>query len=168
MPSRYYIAMLTVDNPKKFDWSGMSLHDCAEGNALDSYFTLKLYNVCEKKLKKLNMMHLYKNLMSPATEVFSGMEYKGLDISQDTLNVVGKELYLKNVEDADSLHYHDQVKKEDNLSSTNDLIKILYTREDGFGLYPPDRTAKGSPSVAAPTLKIILEHLEDELKKRNV
>ena len=160
--------MLTVENPKKFDWSGMSLHDCAEGNALDSYFTLKLYDVCEKELKKLNMLHLYENLMAPATEIFSGMEFNGLDISQDKLTKVGKELYLKNVDDADELHSHDQVKKEDNLSSTNDLIEILYTREEGFELYPPDRTAKGAPSVSAPTLKVILEHLEDELKKRNV
>ena len=75
--------MLTVDNPKKFDWSGMSLHDCAEGNALDSYFTLKLFDVCEKELKKLNMLHLYDSLMAPATEVFSGMEFNGLNISQE-------------------------------------------------------------------------------------
>jgi len=77
-------------------------------------------------------------------------------------------LFLQNVDEADDLHYHNQVEKADNLSSTNDLIKILYTREGGFGLYPPDRTAKGAPSVSAPTLKIVLEHLEDELKKRNV
>ena len=160
--------MLTVDNPKKFDWAGMSLHDCAEGNALDSYFTLKLFDVCEKKLKKLNMLHLYNSLMSPATEVFSVMEFNGLDISQTKLNTVGKDLYLQNVDEADDLHSHDQVEKDDNLSSTNDLVKILYTREGGFGLYPPDRTAKGAPSVSAPTLKVILEHLEDELNKRNV
>ena len=160
--------MLTIDNPKKFDWAGMSLHDCAEGNALDSYFTLKLFDICEKELKKLNMLHLYKNLMSPATEVFSGMEFNGLDISQDKLSEVGKELYLKNVDEADGLHSHEQVDKDDNLSSTNDLVEILYTREEGFNLYPPDRTAKGSPSVAAPTLKILMEHLEDELKNRNV
>jgi len=146
----------------------MSLHDCAEGNALDSYFTLKLFDVCEKELKKLNMIHLYDSLMSPATEVFSGMEFNGLDISQSKLSSVGKELYLKNVDEADELHSHEQVDREDNLSSTNDLVEILYTREEGFNLYPPDRTAKGAPSVAAPTLKVIMEHLEDELKKRNV
>jgi len=160
--------MLTIDNPKKFDWAGMSLHDCAEGNALDSYFTLKLFNICEKKLKKLNMLHLYDSLMSPATEVFSVMEFNGLNISQSKLNTVGKELYLQNVDEADDLHSHGQVEKDDNLSSTNDLVKILYTREKGFELYPPDRTDKGAPSVSAPTLKVILEHLEDELKKRNV
>jgi hypothetical protein len=39
------------------------------------------------------------------------------------------------------------------LSSNNDLIEILYTREEGMGLYPPDRTGKENLSVAAATLK---------------
>ena len=52
------------------------------------------------------------------------------------------------------------------MSSNNDLIEILYTREDGMGLYPPDRTGKEKPSVAAATLKLLVEHIEEELAKR--
>ena len=55
---------------------------------------------------------------------------------------------------------------DDNLSSNNDLIEILYTREDAFEMYPPDRTGKGSPSVSAPTLKLLLTFIEEELASR--
>ena len=43
---------------------------------------------------------------------------------------------------------------------------ILYTREGGMELYPPDRTPKGAPSVSAPTLKLLLEHIDEELERR--
>jgi len=33
-------------------------------------------------------------------------------------------------------------------------------------LYPPDRTPKGAPSVSAPTLKLLLEHIDEELERR--
>ena len=58
------------------------------------------------------------------------------------------------------------MKKNDNLASNKDLIDILYTRETGMGLYPPDKTAKGNPSVSAPTLKLLLEQIEEELQSR--
>ena len=41
--------MLTVTNSASFDWAGQSLHDCAKGNAMDSYFTLKLLKVYKEK-----------------------------------------------------------------------------------------------------------------------
>ena len=49
--------MLTITNPKNFDWASMSLADCCEGNAADSYFTLKLFDLVvnsETKLKELD------------------------------------------------------------------------------------------------------------------
>ena len=64
------------------------------------------------------------------------------------------------------MYGYSQVITDDNLSSNNDLIEILYTREGAFEMYPPDRTAKGTPSVSAPTLKLLLDHIEEELKKR--
>ena len=70
------------------------------------------------------------------------------------------------MEEEDFLYSCKGVTKTDNLSSNNDLIDILYTREEGMGLYPPDKTAKGKPSVSAPTLKLLLDHIEEELKTR--
>ena len=158
--------MLTVTNPKTFDWANMSLVDCCEGNAADSYFTLKLFNLIEEKVNDLGMGNIISNLIMPSLSTFSDMEYLGMDVSEEKLKEVGRQLSCANIDEEDELYGHPQVKLTDNLSSNNDLIKILYTREDGFELYPPDRTGKGSPSVAAPTLKLLLEHIEKELERR--
>ena len=70
------------------------------------------------------------------------------------------------MEEEDLLYECKGITKEDNLSSNVTLIEILYTREGGMELYPPDKTGKGKPSVSAPTLKLLLEHIEEELESR--
>ena len=160
--------MLTINNPKTFDWSQMSLDDCCEGNAMDAYFTLKLFAVCEEKLGKTGMLPLFEKLLSPALSAFTTIEHGGLHVSRDKMKVLAKQLQHFNINKEDSLYDCKGVTKTDNFSSNLDLIGVLYTREGGLGLYPPDKTSKGSPSVSAPTLKILLEQIEKELTKRNV
>jgi len=158
--------MLTIDNPKNFDWAGMSLSDCCRGNAMDSYFTLKLYDLILEKLEGNSVTNLLENVVMPSLENFALMEYHGLDVDTDRLDKVGRLLRCKNINEEDVLYECRGVDKGDNLSSNNDLIEILYTREGGMELYPPDKTSKGKPSVSAPTLKLLLEQIEEELKKR--
>lgn len=158
--------MLTIQNPKTFDWSSMSLSDCCEGNAMDSYFTLKLFDLVEEKLSDLGILPFVEKVLPDALESFSEMEWECLDVSVDKLAVLGRELRELTVQQEDDLYGFSQIQKTDNLSSNNDLIDIFYLREGGFEFYPPDKTAKGSPSVSAPTLKIILEQINEELSKR--
>ena len=158
--------MLTVKNPRTFDWANMNLSDCCEGNAADTYFTLKLFGVIEEKIKELGMEKIISQLIMPSLTTFTEMEYRGLDVSEEQLDVVGRQLRIANIDTEDSLYCFKEVKNSDNLSSNNDLIEVLYTREGAFELYPPDRTGKGSPSVSAPTLKLLLSQIEEELKKR--
>jgi len=160
--------MLTIKNPKTFDWANMSLHDCCEGNAMDSHFTLRLFNLLEGKIEEEmpSVIPLLENVLSPANEIFSDMEYNGLDVAPDKLDDVGRELRIDTVNQMDDLYVFSEVETGDNLSSMNDLREVLYTREGGFELYPPDKTAKGIPSVSAPTLKIILEDVSEELSNR--
>ena len=158
--------MLTISNPKTFDWANMSLSDCVEGNAADTYFTLKLFNLIEEKIRDLGMEKLLSTLIMPSLSTFSEMEYEGMLVSEDKLQEVARQLYATNIEEEDSLYGFDQVLTSDNFSSNNDLIEILYTREGSFEMYPPDRTGQGSPSVSAPTLKLLLDQIEEELKKR--
>ena len=158
--------MLTIDNPSKFDWANMDLSDCCEGNAMDTYFTLKLFDIIMDKLGDQPVMNLIENVVMPSLETFAEMEYNGLDVDPDALESVGKQLRSTNMDEEDFLYTCKSVTKSDNLSSNNDLIEILYTREDGMGLYPPDKTAKGKPSVSAPTLKLLLEHIDLELESR--
>ena len=158
--------MLTIKNPKTFDWANMSLADCCEGNAYDTYFTLKLYFLIEEKLEELGMTNLVDNLIMPSLGVFSEMEHRGMLVDEDQLESIGHELFSKNIEEEDTLYSFPQVNSEDNLSSNNTLIEILYTRESGFALYPPDLTAKGKPSVSAPTLSLLVEQIEEEIASR--
>tara|TARA_R110002051_G_scaffold289537_2_gene352614 strand:+ start:2829 stop:3308 length:480 start_codon:yes stop_codon:yes gene_type:complete len=158
--------MLTINNPNTFDWASISLSDCVEGNAMDTYFTLKLFDLICEKLGDSPMMNLIEKVIMPSLEVFAEMEYEGLNVDVPTLESVGKTLNSKNMDEEDDLYSCVAVEKTDNLSSNNHLIEILYTREGGMELYPPDKTASGKPSVSAPTLKLLLEHIEGELKKR--
>jgi DNA polymerase I-like protein with 3'-5' exonuclease and polymerase domains len=158
--------MLTIDNPSKFDWANMDLSDCCEGNAMDTYFTLKLFDLIMEKFEDQPVMKLIENVVMPSLETFAEMEYNGLDVDLNTLESVGKQLRSTNMDEEDFLYTCKTVTKSDNLSSNNDLIEILYTREEGMELYPPDKTAKGKPSVSAPTLKLLLEHIDAELESR--
>jgi len=159
--------MLTIDNPKKFDWANMSLSDCCEGNAMDSYFTLKLFSLVEEKLEGLKVLPFVEKLLPLSLEAFAEIEYEGLVVSKQRLSTLSKELKELTLTREDSLYMFNQIKKTDNLSSNNDLINILYLREGSFEFYPPDKTAKGSPSVSAPTLKILLEQINEELVRRS-
>ena len=158
--------MLTIKNPKTFDWANMALSDCCEGNAADSYFTLKIFNLISEMLSEMRMDNILEKLIMPSLPMFVEMEHRGMDVSMKQLGIVGKHLRSSNINEEDTLYSYKEVKKSDNLSSNNDLIEILYTREDAFEMYPPDRTGKGSPSVSAPTLKLLLAQIEEELKKR--
>tara|TARA_R110002110_G_scaffold169258_2_gene371052 strand:- start:32523 stop:33002 length:480 start_codon:yes stop_codon:yes gene_type:complete len=159
--------MLTIENPKNFDWANMSLSDCCEGNAMDAYFTLKLFDLVENKLDDLKVLPFVEKILSDALESFAEMEYEGLLVSTDKLSTLRKELKELTLNQEDALYFFDQVQKTDNLASNNDLIDIFYLREGGFEFYPPDKTAKGSPSVSAPTLKLLLEQINEELTKRS-
>jgi DNA polymerase I-like protein with 3'-5' exonuclease and polymerase domains len=102
----------------------------------------------------------------PSLTMFTEMEERGLQVSTEKLKEVGKDLMDSNINREDELYVFKEIDNTDNLSSNNDLIDILYNRKEGFGFYPPDRTAKGSPSVSAPTLKLLLSQIEEELETR--
>ena len=144
----------------------MPLSDCCEGNAMDSYFTLKLFNLICEKMEGEPMFKLIEEIMMPSLEIFSEIEYNGMDVDPSVLGDVGKNLRSKNMNEEDFLYTCKGINKTDNLSSNGDLIEILYTREGSMEMYPPDKTAKGKPSVSAPTLKLLLEHIEEELNNR--
>jgi len=133
---------------------------------MDSYFTLKLFDLVEEKLDEIGVLPFVEKVLSKSLETFAGMEYEGLLVSKEKLSTLGRELGELTLNQEDDMYLFSQVIKTDNLSSNNDLIDIFYLREGGFEFYPPDKTAKGSPSVSAPTLKILLEQINEELMKK--
>jgi DNA polymerase I-like protein with 3'-5' exonuclease and polymerase domains len=159
--------MLTVSNPKNFDWASISLSDCCEGNAADAYFTLKLFDLVSNKLEDTGCLSFVEQVLPDALSVFAEMEYEGLGVSESKLNELDRELSNMIVNQEDALYHFEEVLKSDNLASNNDLAEMFYTREGGFEFYPPDKTGSGKPSVSAPTLKILLEQINSELSKRS-
>lgn len=161
---------------KKTDWKNMPLAEMARGNALDAYFTIKVYRKLQDKIAKLKMANLYEKLMAPAVAFFKDMELDGLLISKGRVNELGTQLHSDILEREDKLLSYQLVNKTYELTSTDDLVKILYSADKkhnivpgGFGLYPPicsDKT--GAPSTSADALDILLEQLEDEINKRGL
>lgn len=158
--------MLGITDPGKFDWENISLSACANGNYMDAHFTLQLFYIFQKKMEEKKMDKVFFKVICPALNEFALIEYNGINVSTEKLDEVGKQLRNNNIDQEDLLYDCKGITKEDNLSSNNDLIDILYTRDGGLELYPPDKTAKGSPSVSAPTLELLLDFINQELASR--
>lgn len=158
--------MLTVKDPKKQNWAEMSLADLAEGNAQDAFFTLRIFELLETQIKDLNLHHLYGSLIAPMTPIFAEIEYNGLNVDSQTLDVLNTQLDSKIKDKESEIRALPEVSTEDNLNSTQDLVDILFTREGSFQLYPPVNTAKGKPSVNSECIDILLEQIDEELESR--
>ncbi len=158
--------MLTVRDGKNFDWANISLVDCVEGNAMDSHYTLKVFNVLQGKLSEMGVCTFYEKVLAPANTVFVEPEWNGLRVCPDKLKLVGKSLNDAIIDVHDGLYDYKQLDREENLASTLDLRGVFYTKEGGFELYPPDKTDKGEASVSKPTLDILLGQIKKELISR--
>jgi len=161
---------------RKTDWKNMPLAQMARGNALDAYFTLKIFRKLEKSIADLKMFNLYDRLMVPAVGLFKDMELDGLLISEETVDELATQLREDIHEKEDKLYSFKQVNKIYELTSTDDLIKVLFSCDKkgnivdgGFGLYPPISSEKtGAASTSAEALDILLEQLQDEIDKRGL
>jgi DNA polymerase I-like protein with 3'-5' exonuclease and polymerase domains len=161
---------------KKVDWANMPLSTMARGNALDAYFTLKIFKKLSKKIDDLKMDNLYAKLIAPSINLFVSMEVDGMGISRSKVDELGTQLMDDIHEKEDSLYSYKEIPdKSMQITSTDDLIKILFSVDKklnlvnmGFGLFPPISSDKtNAPSTSAEALDILLEQLEEEINRRN-
>lgn len=170
--------MLTVRNSEKFDWAGIGLKECADGNILDAEYTLRIYNLLIKDLERLGGLKLYESLISPITEVFADIEYNGMDVDPNEVKNLDK-ILKQNLKDLEvELREISEVGDDFNFNSVKQVAQLLYVNSLGevynfeqinrkcFGLYPPDRTEKGDPATDSDTLNLTLIHIAEELNKR--
>ena len=173
--------MLTAKQKKGFDWVNIPLGDCLRGNALDTFYTAKVFTRLYKELEDSGLVNLYQYLISPLQKIFAEIEFDGLLISEEKLAELKKQL-------EESLEKY-KAKMLDgypgiNLGSARDLIKIIYSlelREEegkdpewtilddfGLGLYPPTRTDKDQPKTDEDSLKTLRTMLDEEAVKRGL
>ena len=173
--------MLTVKNKKGFDWVNIPLGDCLRGNALDTYYTAKVFTKLYSELEKANLVNLYQNLISPLQKIFTEIEFEGILISEDKLKEL-KGMLEESISKSEKelLDGYEGL----NLGSANDLIKIIFSLEKakneagepewrvlddfGLGLYPPTRTEKDQPKTDEESLKSLRTMLEEEAVRRGI
>ena len=158
--------MLTVVNPESFDWEKISFQECCRGNAIDAFFTLKLYYNLLSKLEGKPINKVLTKLMFPLIPILAESEYKGIDIDVDQINSVDWALQQRVMDIEDTLFSYPEVSKTSNLRSSVEVGNILYG-ETGFGLHPPKKTPTGTPCTDEETLKTLLTQIEEELEKRS-
>jgi DNA polymerase I-like protein with 3'-5' exonuclease and polymerase domains len=160
--------MLTKRDGSNTDWANMPLDEMAKGNSLDAYYTLNLFFILEQKLKENNLYEHYDKLTSKLIPVFAEIELKGMIVNTNTLGTIAPKMQEKIVKVKEELKQgFSEIRPEDNLASNPTLVEILYTRENGFGLYPPFRSKKtGEPQVNKDAFEVLESLIEEELERR--
>jgi DNA polymerase I-like protein with 3'-5' exonuclease and polymerase domains len=159
--------MLTIEN-KRFDFKSITLPVCAEGNAKDAYFTYKLFFILKEKLQELGLHKVMESLLVDTAKYLGDIEYHGMEVDKEKVKTLRRYLNSKIIEREDGIFSFKEVKPTDNLASNDVMCEILYTRENGFALYPPDMTDGGNPSVSVDTLELLKTQIEEELEKRGL
>ena len=159
--------MLTIKNPKSVVWADIPLEELARGVAFDTYFTYKINGILENNYDSEDQRKLIEYVLSPLLIVVARMEFNGIDISEEKMKELSRDLDPAIMESEDTLYSMVGVEPTDNLNSADDLGKILFSRQGGMELYPPDWTAKKQPKTCKNTLAILLEQIENELSARS-
>lgn len=170
--------MLTVEG-KNFDWKNIGLAECLRGNAIDSYFTLKIYHKLRKEIESLGLVKLYDKLIAPLTVLFRDLESDGILIDPAKLASLKKDIGSAMSRIESEVKSLDRIPPECNLASNDDLIKIFYSLRKskegwvlddsyGYGLYPPSRTKAGQPQTDEETLKTLKDLIDEEVVRRKL
>jgi DNA polymerase I-like protein with 3'-5' exonuclease and polymerase domains len=166
--------MLTVTD-KNFDWENIPLEDCIRGNCMDTFYTLKVYELMYADIEDSPMEGYYNEVLCPLNESFSEATFLGIPVDEYELKRLEVEIDEKIQEAKRTIYGTRNIRDDDNLNSTTDLARILYFRdplgdlevqEDSFNLVPPGLTPKGGPSTDANCVDFILDNVEKELLNR--
>lgn len=157
--------MLTVKDPSTFDWKNIPLDVCILGNAMDTINTLRVYEMILELLRKENLEHFFETVLSPALELFAESEYEGVDIDVEMLSKLDSKLRLELLDLEDTI-VEIAGNKNFNVNSDQQLARLMYEDENGFGLVPIKFTPKGNISVDAEVIKITKLIVTNELASR--
>jgi len=121
----------------------------------DVIVTSELNKVLESKLQQFpKLMSLYRNLELPLVDIMLKLERNGALV--DEVSLFNQQVQIKSEMQKIQTHAFDIAGDEFNLESPKQIQQILFS-EEGLGLEPKKKTAKGQPSTNEEALKL-LEH----------
>ena len=121
----------------------------------DVIVTSELNKVLESKLQQFpKLMSLYRNLELPLVDIMLKLERNGALI--DEVSLFNQQVQIKSEMQKIQTQAFEIAGDEFNLESPKQIQQILFS-EEGLGLEPKKKTAKGQPSTNEEALKL-LEH----------
>lgn len=164
--------MLNQD-PKKIDFATLPINEVIKGNALDSYFTLLLYEALAKEINP-NFQEFHDLVLSPLIPYFAEQTREGIPVDPEKLNNLSLQLQIKkSIAKQDIFNCEIYTDGVHNINSNKDLASVLYCSPDyeavegSINLHWPETTDKGAPSTNSESLKFLLSEINTELAKRN-
>jgi hypothetical protein len=172
--------MLTVPNGKKFDWVNIPLDECLRGNAIDSYYTARIYGKLIQEIRAKGLEKLYEKIIAPVSTIFRDMEYEGILIDENQLKILKDQITSK-LNDITNRMLSVEGVPEGSALTGNNLITILYSlkkdkekkqwvidESSGFQLYPFAMTDKGQPQTDEEALVKLKEMVDREFLRRGL
>ena len=124
----------------------------SEYAAEDADVTLRLYHRIEYELKKISLDNLCSEIEFPLIEVLADMEYTGVEVDEDFLKVMNKELIL--IERKLEKDICKEAGQQFNVNSTKQLSDILFNK---LKLVPTKKIKTGFSTDTS-----VLEDLKDK------
>lgn len=162
--SHYFnIPNYSIMEEKGIDFDTQSLSGILYYNYLDTKYTFKLAkDIMGRLIKKHHDSYkFYIDITEPLMKLLIEMRVNGAKLDTNYLSNLDVELYTKMVELRQEIEQEVKQEtgwKEFNIQSTKQLIEYFY---DFKGLEPPVYTKKGSPSVNAESLKLMIKKYKD-------
>ncbi len=133
----------------------------------DADITLQLKNAFVPHLKTKRVEKVFNEVESPLVKVLTDIEYEGVRVDMDFLNLYSKELEIEAKRSEESVYEQAQVRF--NLSSPKQLGEVLF---DKLKLNPTAKTTKGGQYATGEDVLLKLSHqnkiVEDILNYREL
>ncbi len=133
----------------------------------DADITLQLKNVFVPYLKSKQVERVFNEVESPLIKVLTDIEYEGVRVDMDFLNLYSKELEIEAKRSEESVYEQAQVRF--NLSSPKQLGEVLFEK---LKLDPKAKTTKGGQYATGEDVLLKLSHqskiVEDILNYREL
>lgn len=164
--SEYYLGHKTIhyadvagSGKKQLTFNQVNIDEAMPYACEDVIVTNELNKLLDHKLEQYpKLMALYQNIELPLIEIMLKLERNGALV--DELSLFNQQVEIKAEMNSIQAQAFEIAGDEFNLESPKQIQQILFS-EEGFGLEPKKKTAKGQPSTNEEALKLLDHPLVD-------